>query len=428
VRVFSPIRTLVGAALAAAAVLAIPTGASAAPPLGDGIGGFSLTPVANFERPIHADNAPGTGDTLYVAEQEGVIRVLSGGAALPEPFLDIRGSVQCCGEEGMLSLAFHPGYRKNRLFYVYFTNNNGDEEVVEFKRRKKRPFVANPASARTVLYIPHPVNGNHNGGQLQFGPDRFLYIAPGDGGSGGDPPNNAQNPESLLGKVLRIDPTKQRTAKQLKKLKKKARKKIRKRVLVTKKGGPFGIPRTNPFVRGPGLDQIFAMGLRNPFRFSFDAGSGGFALGDVGQGCREEVNYLPAGALRGANFGWSGYEGNRVFNAARVAPGVVFPIHEYDNANAGAGCPEISDYEGTSVIAGYVVRDERLTHQYGRLLYTDTVNDEIRTVIPAPGANGERSSGVQMPGFGIPFSFAEGFANQLYVISGSGPVYRLDPA
>jgi len=431
-RIPAPIRPAAVAVAAALSLLALPAAAGAAPaniPTGDGIGGFTLTAIGSFDRPVHADNAPGTGDTLYVVESEGVIRVHTAGGTLPQPFLDITDLVQCCGEEGLLSMAFHPGYRKNRLFYVYFTNNAGDEEVVEFRRARKARFVARRSSARRVLYIPHPVNGNHNGGQLQFGPDGFLYIGPGDGGAGGDPPNNAQNLQTGLGKLLRIDPTKQRTAKQLKKLKKKKRKRIRKRVLVKKRGGPYGIPRTNPFVGRAGLDEIYALGLRNPFRFSFDSLSGAIAIGDVGQGCREEIDYLTPSSLRGANFGWSGYEGSRVFNAARVTPGVVFPIHEYDNAGAGAGCSPLGGFAGRSVIAGYVVRDPRLAHQYARMLYTDTSNDEIRTLIPAEsGAIDERSTGIQMPGNGMPFSFAQGSGELIYLISGAGPVYRLDPA
>jgi glucose/arabinose dehydrogenase len=420
-------RTRLAICAAAAVVLATPAAASAQA-TGDGIGGFSLTQIGAFQRPAHADNAPGTGETLYVVESEGVVRVHTAQGTLPEPFLDIRDLVRCCGEEGMLSIAFHPGYRKNRLFYVYFTNNDGDQEVLEFQRARKQPYIALRATARRVLYIPHPVNANHNGGQLQFGPDGFLYLGPGDGGSGGDPPNNAQNAESLLGKLLRLDPTKQRTLKQFRKLKKKKRRKISRRVFVTKRGGPLGVPKTNPFARGAGNDLVYAMGLRNPWRFSFDAGSGALALGDVGQGCREELNYLTRDHQRGANFGWSGHEGNRIFRADRIVPGAVFPIHEYDNAGAGAGCPPLGGFSGRSVITGYVVRDGRLARQYGRLLYTDNANDEIRTLIPAEsGAVDERSTGIQLPGSGSPFSFAEGFANQLYVVSGAGPVYRLDP-
>jgi hypothetical protein len=326
----------------------------------------------------------------------------------------------------MLAMAFHPKYKRNRLFYVYFTDNAGDNLVMEFKRKKKRKFVALRSSGRLVLRIPHPVNGNHNGGQLQFGPDRLLYIGPGDGGAGNDPPNNAQNPESLLGKILRIDPRK--TCRKVLKVKRPNGKSVRR--CARRRYAPYKAPRDNPFAKGPGRDEVYTLGLRNPFRFSFDALTGAISIGDVGQGCREELDYRERGGARGVNFGWSGYEGTRVNNASRIAPGAVFPIHEYDNSAAGGACPPLgTSFEGTSVIAGYVVRDERLVRQYGRLLYTDTANDQIRSLVPSEGgALDEQATGIDLPGFGLPFSFAQGFGNQLFVISGNGPVYRLDPA
>lgn len=412
-------RAALAAALCAACALAAAAPAWAAPPTGDGDGGIALTQVGSFNRPIHAENAPGTKGVLYVVESEGVIRVLGGTTVRAKPFLDISDLVRCCGEEGLFSVAFHPGYKKNRLFYVYFTDNNGDQVVMEFKRKKnkKKRFVALRSSGRQVLHIPHPVNGNHNGGTIAFGPDGLLYIGPGDGGSGGDPPNNAQNPEQLLGKLLRIDPKKQCS-----KIGKSKPSKC------LKYGIPYGIPKDNPFVGSAGRDEINALGLRNPFRFTFDALTGAISIGDVGQGCREEINYRTSGGALGVNFGWSGHEGTRVHNAARVAPKAVFPILEYDNANAGGGCPPLGTaFEGVAVIAGFVVRDERLVHQYGRLLYSDAGNPQIRSLIPSQGgAADDQATGVGVPG--TAFSFAEGFQNQLFMITGEGPVYRLDPA
>ncbi|MDP9187701.1 MAG: PQQ-dependent sugar dehydrogenase [Actinomycetota bacterium] len=422
----SHLRHTLGAALALAFAAAIASpAAQAAPPTGDGVGGFALTQVGEFESPIHADNAPGTKHTLYVAEQEGVVKVLRGATVLPQPFLDIRDLVRCCGEEGLLSIAFHPKYRKNRLFYVYFNNDAGDIVVMEFRRKKKRKFVALRSSGRRVLSIPHPTNDNHNGGQISFGPDGLLYLAPGDGGAGGDPLNNAQNPEVLLGKILRIDPRKQPSGCKQGKRNKKGKRKV------TCFGPyrPYGIPRDNPYAGGPGRDEVYALGLRNPFRFSFDALSGAIAIGDVGQNCIEEIDYLPRGAARGANFGWSRFEGTHLVNAARLAPNAVGPIHQYDNSRAVPGCPNLDNgFEGASVIAGYVVRDERLSHQYGRLLYGDAFNAQIRTLIPfAGGALDERYSGIQLPGASTPFAFAEGFRNRLFVLAGNGPVFRMDP-
>jgi glucose/arabinose dehydrogenase len=405
------------ASIAAALAAASPAFAKfAAPPTGSGDGGFALTQVGSFNAPIHAENAPGTKGALYVVEQEGVIRVLQGTTVRPRPFLDISDLVQCCGEEGLLSMAFHPGYRQNRLFYVYFNDNNGDVVLMEFKRKPKKSkrFEAIRGSGRVVLNIPHPTNSNHNGGTIAFGPKQRLYIATGDGGSGGDPPNNAQSSRSLLGKVLRIDPRKKHLG-------------CKKKVGVGCRYGPYSA-KGNPFTASGGLGEIYAIGLRNPFRFSFDALTGAIAIGDVGQGCREEINFRGPGGARGVNFGWSGYEGTRVHNAGRVAANVVFPILEYDNSAAGPGCPALGTaYQGVSVIAGFVVRDERLRGQYGRLLYTDASNPQIRSLIPSQAAaSDDQSTGVTVPG--SVFSFAEAFRNHLYVISGDGPVYRMDPA
>jgi glucose/arabinose dehydrogenase len=414
-------RSLTGACLAAVALVsaALAAPATAAPPVGDGNGGFKLTELASFDRPIHAENAPGTKGVLYVVESGGVIRVLGGTSVRPQPFLDISDLVRCCGEEGLFSMAFHPQYKRNRLFYVYFTNNNGDQQLMEFKRsaKKKRKFVASRSSGRTVLTVPHPVNGNHNGGTIAFGPDGFLYVGPGDGGGGGDQPNNAQNTDSLLGKLLRISPVKT-CVDFVKKSKRCAKRGWR----------PYGIPQSNPFVASPGADEIYSLGLRNPFRFTFDAINGAISIGDVGQDCREEINYRVNGGARGVNFGWAAYEGSRVHNAGRIAPNMVFPILEYDSSHAAAGCPVLgTEFDGVSVIAGFVVRDERITHQYGRLLYSDAANPQLRSLVPAQGgASDDQSTGLSVPG--SIFSFAEGFGRQLFVISGSGPVYRIDPA
>jgi glucose/arabinose dehydrogenase len=210
-------------------------------------------------------------------------------------------------------------------------------------------------------------------------------------------------------------------------LKKKVRGKPGK-VLCRKLDLPYSSPSSNPFARGTGLDEIYAIGLRNPFRFTFDARSGAIAIGDVGQGCREELNFRTRGAARGVNFGWSGYEGTRVQDAGRVAANVVFPILEYDNSSAGVGCPALGTaFEGVSVIAGFVVRDERLRGPYGRLLYTAAANPQIRSLIPSlGGAADDQSTGVTV--LASVYSFAEGFRNRLFVVSGDGPVYRLDPA
>ena len=409
-------------ALALATAALVPQGAAAAlPPTGDGSAGFGLTPIGSFNEPVEIVDAPGKKNRklLFVPEQAGRIVVLRNGAPQAQPFLDISSQVMNAGEQGFLSVAFHPRYEKNRRFYVYFTNLVGDNEVVEFKRSKRSRLVAKPATARRVLYLAHPTFGNHNGGQLQFGPGRLLFIGPGDGGGGGDPPNNAQNPNSLLGKLLRIDPLPQGGKK-----KRRGKKKGR----AAKGPRPYGIPRDNPFVGQPGLDEIYSLGLRNPYRFTFDSLTGAIAIGDVGQGCREEIDYRGPGGARGANFGWSRFEGTFLYSPSRSAPGAIFPILEYDNSDAGPSCSPLGGFSGAAVIPGYVVRDPRLGHQYGRLLYTDFFSDEIRSLIPSEGgAADDQSAGVSVPG-GQSDSFGETRGGVLWVVSHAGPIYRLDPA
>jgi Glucose / Sorbosone dehydrogenase len=411
------------AAAGALGVLLTPA-AHALPPVGDGNGGFSLTPIGSFDEPTDIVQAPGKKNRklLFVVEQDGRIQVLRKG--VPQPFVDISGRVMNAGEQGLLSIAFHPRYERNRRFYVYYTNPNGDNEVVEFKRSKRSRLRASAASARLVLYLSHPTFGNHNGGDLHFGAKQLLYIGPGDGGGGGDPSNNAQNPSSLLGKLLRIDP-----------LPSKARrgKKGKRRGAATKARRPYTIPKGNPFAGGGGRPEVFALGLRNPFRFTFDSVTGAISIGDVGQSCREEIDYRLAGHLAGVNFGWSRFEGNFLYNPSRSAPGGVPPILEYDNSSESGGgsgsCTPLGGFTGSGVIAGYVVRDARLTHQYGRLLYTDLANPEIHSLVPSEqGASDDRYTGVSLPAPGNADSFGQARNGVLYVISHSGPVYRLDPA
>jgi glucose/arabinose dehydrogenase len=411
-------------ALGGAAIAPAP--AAAAPPVGDGSGGFGLTPIGSFDEPVEIVDAPGkkNRELLFVAEQDGRIVVLRNGVPQPRPFLDLSSRVMNAGEQGLLSLAFHPRYERNRRLYIYFTNLAGDNEVVELKRSKRSRLVANPATARLVLYLSHPTFGNHNGGQLQFGPRGLLFIGPGDGGAGRDPPNNAQNPDSLLGKLLRIDPVPRARKKKGKRKSRKGKAKSR----AAKARRSYRIPRDNPFVGKPGRDEVYSLGLRNPYRFTFDSLTGAIAIGDVGQGCREEIDYRGPGGARGANFGWSRFEGSFLHDPSRQAPGAIGPILEYDNAGAGPSCSPLGGYSGTSVIPGYVVRDPRLTHQYGRLLYTDFANDEIRTLIPSEGgAIDDRSTGISLPGFGAPDSFGETRGGVLWVVSHEGPIYRLDP-
>jgi glucose/arabinose dehydrogenase len=375
----------VTASIALALAASVPAAAAAKPKLGNGKGGVEMRELGEFDRPVHLDNAPGYGKRLFVVEQPGVIRVVRGRRTLG-PFLDIRDRVQCCGEEGLLSVAFPPDYERSGRFYVYYTARGGEfNRVAEFRR--STPTAADSTSERRVIEFAHPTFGNHNGGQLQFGPDGHLYIGTGDGGSGGDPEENAQNPNSLLGKLLRIAP--------------------RSNV------GPYASPARNPFVGSPGLDEIYARGLRNPWRFSFDRKTDRISIADVGQGEWEEVDHERPSNLGGANFGWDAFEGTHRFEITTPAPaGHQRPIHEYPNGDGYC-----------AVVGGYVVRDRKLKPLYGRYLYADLCAGELRSFVPRlGGARKDRRLG---PTLSQPTSFGEGVKGRIYVASLDGGVWRL---
>lgn len=356
-------------------------------------GGVALKRIGSFEAPVYVAGAPGFPKLLFVVEQPGRIAVLKGGKRLPRPFLDVRGLVGYGGERGLLSVAFPPNYPRSKRFYVYYTDNSGAIRVDEFRRRSATR--AARGSRRPVIRIPHPVNSNHNGGQLQFLGD-LLYFATGDGGSGGDPPNNAQNRQVLLGKLLRIDP---RPA----------------------GGRPYSIPSSNPFVGKPGRDEIYSYGLRNPFRFSFDTETGSrprIAIGDVGQDRFEELDYLTVGRASGANFGWDAFEGFSRYQGANGGTadpgGTVKPIFAYGRDRGGGSC---------TIIGGYVVRDPRLPGLRGRYVYADLCEGRLRSLVPhLKRAGDDRRLG---PRVASPSSFGEDQRHRLYVASLEGPVFRL---
>ncbi len=355
--------------------------------------GVGLEQIGSFEAPVYVTAAPGFPQLLFVVEQPGTVRVLRKGELLPRPFLDISGLVSYEGERGLLSIAFPPDYSTSRRFYVYFTDSQGDIRVDEFKR--KNATRAARGSRRVVIEIPHRANSNHNGGQLQFLGDD-LYLGTGDGGSGGDPPNNAQDRNSLLGKLLRIDPR-------------------------PSNGRPYSIPTDNPFAGpGGGRGEIYSYGLRNPFRFSFDtltAKRPRIAIADVGQDRFEEVDYISVGTGSGANFGWDAFEGfspYRGANSGTPDPGrTVKPIFVYGRNR------------GCTIIGGYVVGDRRLPGLRGRYVYADLCEGELRSLVPRlGGARADRSLGLRVS---TPSSFGEDAFGRIYVTSLEGPVYRLVP-
>ncbi len=361
---------------------------------GDGRGGFKADPIASFDSPVYVHGPEGAGGLVFVVEQRGVIRMIKDGKKLGGKFLDIHRRVQSGGERGLLSVAFSPAYRKNRRFYVFYTDGGGDLRVEEYKRSRNNARDAKEGSARKVIEIDHSANSNHNGGQLQFGPDRKLYISTGDGGSGGDPPENAQNKSSLLGKILRIDPRKS-------------------------KRNRYTVPNDNPFTGRPGRREIFSFGLRNPYRFSFDRGRRRIAIGDVGQDAREEIDFEKLRKANGANFGWDAFEGTKRFNSPDASPppkNHEKPIHDY--SHAGGNC---------SITGGYVVRDRRINSLFGRYVYTDFCRGEIRSLIPTVrGGRKDRSAGLGRQS-GIS-SFGEDARGRIYVANlSTGKVSRINP-
>jgi glucose/arabinose dehydrogenase len=354
-----------------------------------------LTQVASgLSRPLLVTHAGDGSDRLFVVEQTGKIRVIKGGTLLSTPFISLSPAILTSGEQGLLGLAFHPQFEANGKFYVYLTLKNGSNAVNEY--RVAPPFTADTAAwqtGRRIMTIAHPTYTNHNGGNLAFGPDGHLYIGTGDGGSGGDPFNRAQNVNSFLGKLLRINPN-----------------------LPSASGARnYRIPQTNPYVGKVGLDEIWARGLRNPWRFSFDRATGDLWIGDVGQDRWEEIDVSRAvggiNAGRGANYGWRLMEGRACFRPSTgcTLTGKVRPIAVYGRS---LGC---------SVTGGYVYRgpDALLAGAY---LFGDFCTGRIW------GLNaGEISpTMIELANTSLNISsFGEDEAGNVYVVDHGGSVHRL---
>jgi glucose/arabinose dehydrogenase len=337
--------------------------------------------AGDFHRPLALTHA---GDErLFVVEQEGVIWVLENGERVAEPFLDLRQRVNDrSNEQGLLGLAFHPEYRTNGDFFVNYTGSNGETRISRFSRSED-PNRADVNSEVLILTIDQPY-GNHNGGSIVFGPDGMLYIGTGDGGSGGDPLGNGQNLETLLGKILRLD---------------------------INSAQPYAIPSDNPFAQGGGLPEVWAYGLRNPWRIAFDTVSGDLYIADVGQNQWEEINYQAASSSGGENYGWNLREG----------------AHAYTDGEADWQDP-ITEYShdlGCSVTGGEVVRDPRMPAWAGLYLYGDYCSGRIWGLLQGEDAAWENqllfesSSNIS--------AFGQDSVGRVYLVDHRGEIYRLDP-
>ncbi len=346
-----------------------------------------LVQVGRFREPVGVTAPSGDPSRVFVVQREGQVMLMQGGHTRARPFLDIAKLVNSQGsdEQGLLGLAFAPDYAGSGLFYVDYTTAENDIRVVQYRRSAGDPDRADPASARVVLTIDHHRYTNHNGGQLAFGPEGDLYVGVGDGGSEDDPEGNGQSTDTLLGKILRIDPS---------------------------PGGGYTIPPTNPFVgKAHRRAEIWAFGLRNPWRFSFDRLTGDLIVGDVGQDLQEEIDFAPAGTGSGANYGWSVWEGDRR-NKPGNAPHAVFPVLVARHS------------EGyCAIVGGYVVRDRSLRSLYGRYLFGDNCRPQIESVELGHGkARSLRATGLEVSATS---SFGEDGLGHIYIASLNGPVYRL---
>ena len=341
--------------------------------------------------PVFVTSPPGDTLRLFVVEQGGRVRVLRRDTLLTTAFLDVRGKITAGGERGLLSLAFHPQYASNRRFYVYFTDLNGDIRVVRYLVSSTDANVADSLSADTILAVAHPGQSNHNGGQLQFGPDGRLYAGLGDGGSAGDPDTNAQNRHRLLGKLLRLN--------------------------VDGATG-YTIPAGNPFATDTSAaPEIWALGLRNPWRFSFDRTRGDLYIADVGQGVAEEVDVQPAASAGGENYGWDVMEGTRCFPPSTSTcnqAGLTLPLLEYDHP---AGC---------SITGGYVYRGARVAALAGHYLYSDYCMHFVRSFqYSGSQAVNRRDWTAQLDPGGNVSSFGQDGRGELYIMTLGGSLYRI---
>jgi glucose/arabinose dehydrogenase len=355
---------------------------------------IALRPIASgFSSPLDIVEPPDGSGRLFVVEQGGTIRIIKGGKVLATPFLDLTARITSGGERGLLGLAFHPAYACNGRFYVNYTDTNGDTVVAEYAVSTANPDRAAVDPVATLLHIDQPF-ANHNGGDLVFGPDGFLYVGMGDGGSAGDPMGNGQRLDTLLAKLLRID------------------------VDHPASGKPYGIPDGNCAGCAAGaLPEIDAYGLRNPWRFSFDRATDDLWIGDVGQGRYEEVDHVPLSVTSGVNFGWNRLEGRHCYPTGNACDrtGVTLPAAEYDHASGDC-----------SITGGFVYRGTKVAGLTGWYLFSDYCSGVIRAVPTGASAADPAEPVVLLDTGRSIVSFGEAADGELYVADiGSGEILEI---
>jgi glucose/arabinose dehydrogenase len=345
----------------------------------------------SFNQPLFLTHSGDNTNRIFIVQQNGFIRVFpnDSNATSYTTFLDVTNKILTGSERGLLGLAFHPNYSSNRYFYIYYTRSGDGALIISrFTTQIGNPNKADSLSELNILTVPHPTYSNHNGGNLMFGQDGYLYTGMGDGGSGGDPGNNAQNVNAMLGKIHRID------------------------INNPSGGNNYGIPPTNPFAGGGGLPTIYDWGMRNPWRFSQDLVTGIIYCGDVGQDAWEEVDILQVGK----NYGWRCYEGNHPFNLSGCGPitDFTFPIKEYHNGPPEAEC---------SITGGYVYRGARVPWLVGRYVYGDYCSRRVWKLLYT-GGNVSDTSFIGTAPSAIT-SFGVDQSNELYLTCANGIIYKL---
>jgi glucose/arabinose dehydrogenase len=354
--------------------------------------GAALQPiVTGLSAPLYVTTPPGEVNRLFVVEQTGAIRIVKDGALLPAPFLDLSTRISTGSEQGLLGLAFDPAYATSGRFVVHYTNPAGDTHLSTFQVSPD-PDVADAASEQIILTADQPYP-NHNGGQILFGPDGFLYLGLGDGGAANDPEGRGQDLSEVLGSILRLD---------------------------VQSGTSYTVPPDNPFVGQAGIQpEIWSYGLRNPWRFSFDRATGDLYIADVGQDQLEEVDVAPAaeGAGRGVNYGWNLMEGSRCLSGGQCdQTGLALPTFEYSH---GDGC---------SITGGYVYRGSAIPSLQGIYFFADFCQGWVRSFRYSGGAVTELTDWPSLRPGGLITSFGEDSAGELYVVAAAGGVYKVVPA